>query len=45
MHSFLGLAALALMNEEGLNKLDASLCISIQAKEHLMELDWWKNAP
>lgn len=45
MHSFLGLAALALMEEEGLNRIDASLCISMHAKERLMELDWWKNAP
>jgi geranylgeranyl transferase type-1 subunit beta len=45
MHSFLGLAALALVREEGLNRLDAMLCISMQAKERLMEMDWWKNAP
>lgn len=45
MHSFLGLAALALMGEEGLRKLDSNLCISMKAKERLMELDWWKNAP
>ncbi|KAI5820804.1 terpenoid cyclases/protein prenyltransferase alpha-alpha toroid [Pyronema omphalodes] len=43
LHSFLGLAALALMREEGLNSLDPALCISMQAKERLMELDWWKN--
>lgn len=43
LHSFLGLAALALMREEGLNRLDPALCISMQAKERLMALDWWKN--
>ncbi|KAI5848654.1 terpenoid cyclases/protein prenyltransferase alpha-alpha toroid [Morchella snyderi] len=45
MHSFLGLAALALVREDGLNRLDAMLCISMQAKERLMEMDWWKDAP
>lgn len=37
----MGLAALSLMREEGLNRLDAALCISFQAKERLMGLDWW----
>jgi len=41
LHSFLGLAALALMREEGVNRLDASLAISLQAKERLTALDWW----
>jgi geranylgeranyl transferase type-1 subunit beta len=41
LHSFLGLAALALMREEGVNRLDAALCISMQAKERLMALEWW----
>ncbi|KAA8906432.1 terpenoid cyclases/protein prenyltransferase alpha-alpha toroid [Sphaerosporella brunnea] len=41
LHSFLGLAALGLMREEGINRLDAALCMSMQAKERLMALDWW----
>jgi geranylgeranyl transferase type-1 subunit beta len=41
LHSFLGLAALALMREEGVNRLDAALCMSMQAKERLMAFGWW----
>lgn len=43
LHSFLGLAALALMREDGVNRLDAALCISMQAKERLVALQWWIN--
>ena len=39
----MGLAALALMREEGLNRLDAALCMSFQAKERLMGLEWWSK--
>jgi len=44
LHSFMGLASLALMREEGLNRLDPTLCISMQAKERLMSMDWWRDA-
>lgn len=42
LHSFLGLGALALVREEGLNRLDPALCVSMQAKERIMALDWWQ---
>ncbi|PWW72017.1 terpenoid cyclases/Protein prenyltransferase [Tuber magnatum] len=44
LHSFMGLASLALMREEGLNRLDPTLCISMQAKERLVNMDWWRDA-
>jgi len=44
LHSFMGLASLALMREEGLNRLDPTLCISMQAKERLVSMDWWRGA-
>jgi len=44
LHSFTGLAALALMREAGVNRLDPALGISMQAKERLINLDWWKGS-
>ncbi|CAZ85033.1 unnamed protein product [Tuber melanosporum] len=44
LHSFMGLASLALMREEGLNRLDPTLCISMQAKERLVNMGWWRDA-
>ncbi len=41
MHSYLGLAALALMKESGLRSIDSTLCISLKAREHLESLPWW----
>ncbi|KAL7274525.1 geranylgeranyl transferase type-1 subunit beta [Rhizina undulata] len=43
LHSFMGLAALSLMREEGINRLDSALCMSMQAKERLMAMEWWIN--
>lgn len=40
LHSYLGLAALAIMKEPGLKSLDATLCMSVSAMEHLETLDW-----
>ena len=40
LHSYLGLAALAIMKEPGLKSLDATLCMSVSAMEHLQTLDW-----
>ncbi|TGZ82852.1 terpenoid cyclases/Protein prenyltransferase [Ascodesmis nigricans] len=43
LHSYLGLAALSLAREEGLCRLDAALCVSIQTKERLTSLKWWSG--
>lgn len=52
MHSFMGLAALALMREkdgecdgegDGLEELDPALCITKRAKERLVGMEWWKG--
>ena len=43
MHSYLGLAALAIMKEPGLKSLDPTLCISLSAREHLESLPWRKG--
>jgi geranylgeranyl transferase type-1 subunit beta len=32
-HSYLGLAALAIMKEPGIKPLDSALCVSVQQKE------------
>ncbi|MCJ1360570.1 MAG: hypothetical protein MMC33_010578 [Icmadophila ericetorum] len=42
LHSYLGLAALANLGgeEEGLEKIDAVLCISMRARRHLETLPW-----
>ncbi|KAI5795171.1 terpenoid cyclases/protein prenyltransferase alpha-alpha toroid [Geopyxis carbonaria] len=45
LHSYLGLAALALVREAGVNTLDPALCVSMQAKERLMALPWWRDTP
>jgi geranylgeranyl transferase type-1 subunit beta len=42
-HSYLGLAALALMNEPSLLPLEPAPCISKRACEHLKSLSWRKN--
>ena len=44
MHSFLGLAALSLVKEEGLAELDPALCMTVRAKKRIMEMDWWKQS-
>ncbi|MCJ1253144.1 hypothetical protein MMC24_000951 [Lignoscripta atroalba] len=43
MHSYLGLAALAIMKEPGLKSIDPALCISVSAREHLESLGWRKG--
>ncbi|MCJ1474673.1 hypothetical protein MMC13_003333 [Lambiella insularis] len=40
LHSYLGLAALAVIKEPGLRSIDATLCISVSAREHLEGLPW-----
>ena len=45
LHSYLGLAALAVMKEPGLKSLDPTLCISVSAREHLESLPWRRKAP
>jgi len=40
LHSYLGLAALAVMKEPGLRSIDPTLCISVSAREHLESLPW-----
>ncbi|KAI5244573.1 terpenoid cyclases/Protein prenyltransferase [Aureobasidium subglaciale] len=40
-HSYLGLAALSLLGEEKLKPLDASLCLSVEAKDRLKSI--WKR--
>ncbi|KAE9971523.1 hypothetical protein EG328_005530 [Venturia inaequalis] len=39
-HAYLGLAALALMGEEGLKSIDATACFSIEAWEWIEGLGW-----
>jgi geranylgeranyl transferase type-1 subunit beta len=36
-HSYLGLAALAIMNEPGIKPLDSALCISMQQKDTIRQ--------
>ncbi|OLL24286.1 Geranylgeranyl transferase type-1 subunit beta [Neolecta irregularis DAH-3] len=43
LHSYLGLASLALSNEHGLNDIDAALCISKQAVARIRTLPWWQS--
>lgn len=43
LHSYLGLAALSIMGEPGLKKIDSALCISVDAKERIMEMPWLKK--
>ena len=45
LHSYLGLAALAVMKEPGLKSLDPTLCISVSAREHLESLPWRRKQP
>jgi geranylgeranyl transferase type-1 subunit beta len=37
-HSYLGLAALAIMKEPGIKPLDSALCVSMQQKEIIGQL-------
>ncbi|KAF2109043.1 geranylgeranyl transferas-like protein type i beta subunit [Lophiotrema nucula] len=39
-HSYLGLAILSIFGEPGLKDVDAALCMSNRAKEHLESLPW-----
>lgn len=39
-HSYLGLAALSLLNEPSLKAIDAAMCISQDACRHLESLSW-----
>lgn len=43
LHSYLGLAALSIMGEPGLKKIDSALCISVEAKERIMGMPWLKK--
>ncbi|KAF2994856.1 hypothetical protein E8E13_003984 [Curvularia kusanoi] len=43
-HSFLGLMVLAMFGEPGLQNVDAALCITERAKDHLESLPWRKEA-
>ena len=43
LHSYLGLAALSIINEPGLKKIDSALCISVDAKEHIMRMPWFTS--
>ena len=40
MHSYLGLTALAIMGEPGLQPIHAALCVSKRTVAHLEELTW-----
>ena len=40
MHSYLGLAALAIMQEKGVKQLDAVLCASSDVRRRIEELPW-----
>ncbi|OCL04977.1 geranylgeranyl transferas-like protein type i beta subunit [Glonium stellatum] len=39
-HSYLGLATMAMLNEQGLKSFHAALCFSNEAAQHLETLDW-----
>jgi geranylgeranyl transferase type-1 subunit beta len=39
-HSYLGLASLSLVEEPDIKAVDASLCISIDARSHIESLPW-----
>ncbi|KAK2768860.1 hypothetical protein FQN54_000720 [Arachnomyces sp. PD_36] len=43
MHSYLGLASLALTGESDLEDLDPTFCTSKRARSHLESLPWWVN--
>ncbi|KAH0543503.1 hypothetical protein FGG08_002171 [Glutinoglossum americanum] len=43
LHSYLGLAALSTMEEPGLSILDPTMCITVRARSHLVELPWWQG--
>ena len=43
LHSYLGLAALSIMGEPGLKKIDSALCISVDTKEKIMGMPWSKG--
>ena len=43
LHSYLGLAALSIMGEPGLKKIDSALCISADAKKRIMGMPWLKE--
>ncbi|KAI9818222.1 MAG: hypothetical protein M1827_000847 [Pycnora praestabilis] len=42
-HSYMGLAALAVMGDPAVKAIDATLCLSVSAREFLESLDWWKG--
>ncbi|KAJ4311839.1 geranylgeranyl transferase type-1 subunit beta [Neodidymelliopsis sp. IMI 364377] len=43
-HSFLGMMVLAMFGEPGLQNVDAALCITDRAKQHLESLPWRRQA-
>ena len=45
MHSYLGLAALALFGEGGIKSLDPALCISRNAAANLRRVAWRQREP
>jgi prenyltransferase beta subunit len=42
LHSYLGLVALALFDEPGLDKVDAAMCATTRVESHLESLAWWR---
>ncbi|KAI9781410.1 MAG: hypothetical protein M1839_006004 [Geoglossum umbratile] len=43
LHSYLGLAALSIMEEPGLLSLDPTMCITVRARNYLVGLPWWQG--
>lgn len=44
LHSYLGLVTLALLNEPGLEGVDAALCASKRTMQRLKSLPWWHGS-
>lgn len=43
LHAYLGLAALSVMGEEGIESLDPGLCTSARARDYMKTLPWWRG--
>ncbi|GAD96369.1 geranylgeranyl transferase beta subunit, putative [Paecilomyces variotii No. 5] len=43
LHSYLGLVSLSLLNEPGLESVDAALCASKRTMQRLKSLPWWNG--
>lgn len=44
LHSYLGLVSLSLLNEPGLQSVDAALCASKRTMQRLKSLPWWNGS-